>query len=208
MIKEKLMNIVEKISEKFVRYVKVNFNKNEEEIEIIKYGIQVILINFTKFIILFLTAYCFNIINYCLGAVLIFAILRTFAYGVHADSSLKCIIVNYMVFFGNVGLSLNYLLNTKIVLILFIISFLLIYKYAPADTAERPLLSKKLRKSLKIKASIIVLFLALISILLDKSVYRNIIAYSVLEESLLITPIAYKIFKKPYKNYESIQLKN
>lgn len=202
------MSIVEKISEEFVGLVKINFDKTEQEIEIIRYGIQVMLINFSKLILLFLAAYCFNIINYCLVAVLVFAILRTFACGVHADSSIKCIIVNYIIFLGNVELSLKYLLNTKLILLLYMVSFLLIYRFAPADTEERPLLSKGLRKSLKIKASLIVIFFVLLSMVLNKSVYRNIIIYSVLEEGLLITPIAYKIFKKPYKNYESVQFKN
>lgn len=197
------MNILDKVIDRIIEFVKNNTDKKQEELEMIKYGIQVIVINIIKLIILFFTVYCMNVVNYCIVAVGVFAILRTFACGVHASSSLKCIIVNYIVFIGNVELSLKYLVSTKIVLLLFIISFLLIYTYAPADTAERPLLSKKLRKSSKVKASFIVLFFAIISIVLNKSIYRNILTYAILEESILITPISYKIFKKPYKNYES-----
>ncbi|WP_418219442.1 accessory gene regulator B family protein [Clostridium pasteurianum] len=81
---------------------------------------------------------------------------------------------------------------------------MLISVYAPADTAERPLISKKLRRSLKIKSIVVVVLLIIISIMLPHSVYVNIIIYSILEEAVLITPIIYILLGKSYKNYKNI----
>jgi accessory gene regulator B len=200
------MNITEQISKLCLKFVINNLEKTEGELEIIQYGIQSILINIFKFIILFSTACFMKIFDYTLAAFIFFGALRAFASGTHADSSIQCILINYIMFFGNVFLSLNIKLTKQFIGIIFIISLILIVLYAPADTAERPLMSKKLRKELKIKACIVVLFLAAITFVISNSIYINLITFSVLQESLLITPLAYRIFGKPYKNYENVSL--
>jgi accessory gene regulator B len=87
---------------------------------------------------------------------------------------------------------------------IFIVSFILTILYAPADTEERPLVSKKLRRDLKIK-SLVVLIIFYITILFVKNnVYANLITFSVLEASLLLTPIVYKLFGRKYANYKNI----
>jgi accessory gene regulator B len=198
------MNITERISKLCLKFVMNNLEKTEGELEIIQYGIQSILINIFKFIILFSTAYFMRIFDYTLAAFISFGVLRAFASGTHANSSIKCIFINYIMFFGNVFLSLNIKLTKQFIGIIFIISLILIVLYAPADTAERPLISKKLRKELKIKSSMVVLLLAAITLVISNSIYINIITLSILQESLLITPLAYEIFRKPYKNYENV----
>jgi accessory gene regulator B len=200
------MDLNEKLNALLMEFIKKNLNKTEEEIEILHYGMQVILINVYKLIILFVTAYFLNVFTYTLTAFIIFGVIRSFANGVHADSSIKCIFINYIVFLGNVFLSLNFILNRTVITSIFLISLILVLKYAPADTAERPLVSKNLRKTLKLKAIIIVLISCILNLLLPTSIYRNIIAYAILEESFLITPLAYFIFRKSYNNYETLNL--
>lgn len=199
------MNINEKLSNLFMEFVKKNLDKTEDELEILHYGTQVILISVYKLIILFVTSYFLKVFTYTLIAFIVFGILRSFANGVHADSSIKCIFLNYIVFLGNVYLSLHFTLNRTLIITLLLISLILIIKYAPADTSERPLVSKKLRKSLKLKSIVIVLISYSVILLLSNSVYKNIIIYSILEESFLITPFAYFIFRKSYNNYENLQ---
>ena len=96
------MNINKKINALIMDFIKKNLTKTEEELEILEYGIQVVLITVYKLIILFVTAYFLKIFTYTLLAFIVFAILRFFAAGVHASSSIKCILVNYIVFLGNV----------------------------------------------------------------------------------------------------------
>lgn len=200
------MDIAEKLSEKCTGFIKDNTNKTETELEKIQYGIHVILINIFKLLLLFITAYFLGILNYTIVAYLSFATLRSFANGIHANSSIKCIITNYIIFFGNVYLSLNFSLNKIYVASIFIISLILIILYAPADTEERPLMSKNLRGKLKIKSILIVLGFGIVILLLPGSVYTNLIVYSTLQEAILITPMIYIIFGKKYKNYERIKI--
>ncbi|MBX4265662.1 accessory gene regulator ArgB-like protein [Clostridium estertheticum] len=200
------MNITEKTTKIFIKFIKNNTEKSEEEIEKVQYGFQVIIMNLFKIIILFSTAYFLEIFMYTLVAFIVFGIFRSFACGVHANTSLNCIIINYVVFLGNVFISINLSLNKSIIVIIYIISLILVRLYAPADTEERPLVSKKHRNKLKTRAIIVVLGFTLISLLIENSIYMNLITTSIMEESILITPVAYTIFKKPYRNYANIKL--
>lgn len=200
------MDIAEKLSKKCTNFIKDNINKTETELEKIQYGIHVILINVFKLLLLFITAYFLGILDYTIIAYISFAALRSFASGVHADSSIKCIITNYIIFLGNVYLSLSFSLKKVYVAAIFAISLILVILYAPADTEERPLMSKNLRDRLKAKSILIVLGFGITILLLPGSVYTNLITYSILQESILITPMIYIIFGKKYKNYERIKI--
>jgi accessory gene regulator B len=87
----------------------------------------------------------------------------------------------------------------------FTISFCLIFLYAPSDTKSKPIVSKSLRKKLKIKALLMAFILFLFVLFLKDIVYKNIITYAVLTESLCLTPILYKFLGKEYNNYEKFK---
>lgn len=198
------MDIAEKVSRTCVKFVARNLNKTDTELEKIEYGIQVITVNLVKLFILFLIASILGVINYTFIAVISFAFIRTFASGVHAGSNLKCTITNIILFLGNVYLSMNIVLNKPATIVILIISLILIVTYAPADTEDRPLLSRKLRKKLKIRSIAVALLLEIIALKCKSHIFSNLIIFSILEEAVLITPIAYYIFNKRYKNYENI----
>lgn len=200
------MDLTEKLSTKCVKFITNSLEKDEEELEKVNYGLQVIFVNFFKLTILFLFAFVLGIMRYTFIAFISFALLRTFAAGVHADSNLKCTITNIVLFIGNVYLSTILVLNNTAIIILFSLSLLLIVIYAPADTEDRPLPSKKLRRRLKVNCVAITIILAAIDISIISGVYRHIVVISVLEEALLITPAAYMLFRKKYKNFEKIEL--
>ncbi len=200
------MEISEKLSIKLVKYVSRSIEKTEEEVEQIQYGIQVILINFFKAIILFSTAYFLHLFLYTFIAVISFALIRAFANGVHTDSSIKCIIINYILFLGNAYLSSNITISRITAAGIVAISLISYIIYAPADTEERPLISKKLRKESKIKAIVVVIALGAVSILFLSSTYRNLIIFSILEGAVIITPFVYWVFGKSYRNYEKVEL--
>lgn len=198
------MSISKTLSTRCTNFIRKNTSTTEEDLEKIDYGLQVIIINIYHSILLFVIAYFLGIFMYTLIAFVFFAILRLFASGVHANSSLACCIVSSIFFFGNVYLSLNTTKNIVVISIVFLISLMLILLYAPADTEERPLMSKKLRKSLKLKSVLVVFVFYITALLVKNNVYANLITYSVLEESFVITPLAYKLFNKKYASYKNL----
>lgn len=182
-----------------------NSNHTEEDLIKIKYGVQILIINIEKLIILIMVASILGMLKYSLFCLLCFGILRLFAAGVHADSSIKCNIINLVVFIVGPCLILHINLNSYILTCMFLASFLLVAFYAPADTKERPLINKNLRKGLKIKAILTVCISYFIFIKIDIYPYKELLAYSILIGSLCIIPFIYKLFKKEYKNYEKIK---
>ena len=196
------MSISKTLSTRCTNFIRKNISTSEEDLEKIDYGMQVIIINIYQSIILFIIAYFLGIFIYTLIASILFAIVRIFASGVHANSTLTCCIVSSTFFFGNVYLSLNIPKNIISISIIFLVSLILILLYAPADTEERPLISKKLRKSLKIKSVIVVIAFYIAALLIQNNIYANLITFSVLEEAFVITPLAYKLFNKRYNNYK------
>ncbi|GKX67099.1 accessory gene regulator AgrB [Inconstantimicrobium mannanitabidum] len=199
------MSISAILSEKCTNFIKQNTDTSEQDLEKINYGVQVIFINIVKMIILFATAYFLNVLYYTFIAFIFFAILRTFACGVHANSSFQCVIINYIAFLGNVYLSLYFPFNKVVIIIFFAVNLILTCLYAPADTAERPLVSKKLRKSLKINSIITLILFFCIAMLIKNEVYASLITFATFEECMMITPMAYMLFKKNYRNYLSVK---
>ncbi|MDD6769634.1 accessory gene regulator B family protein [Inconstantimicrobium porci] len=195
------MFITNKTASFIISFLRKNSSLSETDLVKIDYGIKVIVSNFIKFVILITTAYFLNIIKYTLFSIFVFGFIRLFASGVHASSTLECIILNYTIFFGIVYLSLYTKLPIWLIIIIFIISVFLLILYSPADTKTRPLISKKLRKSLKIKSIITCLILFIVSLSIKSSVYKNLITYSVFMACFVITPLCYKIFRQPYNNY-------
>lgn len=200
------MVITDKLSRKVTSFIGETLSSSDDDLEKIEYGIKVVLANFFKLIILFSTAYILGVFKYTVIAFVVFAILRTFACGAHANSSILCIVINYTLFLGNVYASIYIPLNKLCISLIFLISLILIYIYAPADTAERPLVSKRLRRNLKIKSLVTVIFFFIITIFIKNNIYINLITFAIFEEALAITPISYKLLGKTYNNYENIQL--
>lgn len=198
------MIITKKLSNICLQFIKSNTSTSDEDAEKIYYGLQVIMMDISKSIILLGTAYFLGIFKYTLIAFLVFAILRSFASGVHANSTLQCILVNYILFIGNVYWSLFLPLNTTAQSIILLISLALVFLYAPGDTEERPLVSKKLRKQLKFKSLLIVVIFFILIFIIQNHIYTNLITYGILEAALVITPIAYKLLGKKTNNYENI----
>lgn len=178
---------------KLTNYINKYAQKEGDDLEILHYGMQVIIMNLFKFIILFVTAYFLNILLYTFAALMCFGFVRTFASGVHCKNSILCILVNYLFFMGNVYLSIFLCKYSSIIIFSFIISILLLLLYAPAETKKRPI-SKGSIKQLKVKAILSAVILLIISIIIPSTIYRNIITIAVLEESLCTTPLFYKLF--------------
>lgn len=200
------MVITDKLSGRITNFIGETLSSSDDDLEKIEYGIKVIFSNLFKMIILFSTACILGVFKYTVIAFIVFAILRAFASGVHANSSIQCIIVNFLLFLGNVYVSICMPLNKLLVSLIFLISLILIYIYAPADTAERPLVSKRLRRNLKIKSLTTVIVFFAICIFIKNNIYINLITFAIFEEALAITPISYKLLGKTYNNYENIQL--
>ena len=178
-----------------------NDKYSKEDLEKIHYGLECLYIFITKGIIIFTVAYFLGILKYTLFFVITYGLVRTFACGLHATSSLACLIASTLLFLLFPFLSKVLIINNYIRLIVMLISTLLIYKFAPADTKKRPIINEKKRKKLKYISTFISLSYMILTLFIKKNFILNSLMIGLTLEAIMILPITYKIFKLPYYNY-------
>lgn len=174
-----------------------------EELEKIQYGLEAIYLSTTKLVVILLLSIILGILRETIIVLLLFNVLRTTGFGLHATKSWICWITSVPTFVG-VPLLCKYVNFSDISLIVIsILSLVCLALFAPADTYKRPLIRKKRRTIYKILTTIFgIIYVALI-IILDNNFWQSALALSMVIESVLICPLTYKIFKLPYNNYKT-----
>lgn len=175
---------------------------DNERAEIIMYGLQNIIGELPKGIIILLIAYFLGIFKITLISVLIIAPYRCFSGGVHMKTHIGCIIYTSILYSGSALLG-KYIILTGITK--YIIAFTLwgfcmfmIKLYAPADTENVPILRAKERRQKQIFSYIILTFEFIMAILISNTTIVGIIIFGDFIQTLTITRFAYKITNNKY----------
>lgn len=175
---------------------------DNERAEIIMYGLQNIIGELPKGIIILLIAYFLGIFKITLISVLIIAPYRCFSGGVHMKTHIGCIIYTSILYSGSVLLG-KYIILTGITK--YIIAFTLwgfcmfmIKLYAPADTENVPILRAKERRQKQVFSYLIFTFEFIMAILISNTTIAGIIIFGDFIQTLTITRFAYKITNNKY----------
>lgn len=182
---------------------------DDERAEVIQYGIQIIIGEIPKILLLFIIGFLLGIGKLTL---LTFALLlpyKSFSGGFHLKTHIGCIIMTPLIYCGTVFLSkylfiTNYIVHHLFILGVWAFGMVMVKLYAPADTENVPIISKKERKKKKILSYIALTVLILLSIVIKDSVISNICVYGALIQSFCISRLAYIITKNKY-GYETYQ---
>lgn len=180
---------------------------DDEKAEVIRYGLELIIGEIPKIVILFVIAIILKI-----GWLVVFAYFTMLPYkivagGFHLKTNIGCTIGTLTIYYGNVLIS-EYITWTPIymkyimILVIFIFSIIMISLYAPADTVNLPILTKKERKTKKILSYIFATITLVASIVIKDNTLSNILLLNVIVESICISRVAYKLTKNEY-GYES-----
>ena len=136
--------------------------------------------------------------------IILFNIIRYFAFGFHAEKSLECLILSLFNFVLIPYILLNTTSSLLVDGVICGICLILILIFAPADTVKRPLKNKKkrvTRKILTLTTGFIYTFLVL---LLNNYFISDLLVSSLITTSIVICPLTYFIFRQPYNNYKKI----
>lgn len=194
----------ERIENLLLNFIKQNTEYiDSEKEEIIRYGFQVLYLNLSKLIIVIMVASFFGIIKETFSVILFLSLAKMFSFGFHAENFIGCIIITFVNVFGIIYVSKIVQLSVDIKSYLCIFIFILLLLYAPADTEERPIISVRKRKKLKIFSLIVCRMLCYIA-LGAETFLSNIIIFSLVVVAINTTPILYILFGRRYKNYETI----
>lgn len=178
-------------------------NISEEELEVANFGLQLIVGEVPKIIILIGIAFLLGIGPLTLLAFILILPYKTYSGGFHLKTHIGCIIGTTLFYCGNVFISKNLVLEPiwiKYVLIFvtWIFGMMMCKKYAPADTENVPIISKTERNK-KRKLSYITLTISLIiAVFIPYNTISNIIIIGMIMQSISISRFAYNITKNKY----------
>ena len=198
-MKEKFLNgSIKRIKKKYPEY-------DEEKLEIIAYGLEALYITITKTVVIFGVAIILGILKETLLIMLSYNIIRTTAFGMHAKKSWHCYVISGTLFIGMALLCKYIDINFYIKLFIYVLSVVTIFLYAPADTYKRPLLNAKKRKIYKIITMFSSLIYLLLIIIFKDNDISNYLVLGLLDASLMIHPLTYRMFQLPYDNYKTYE---
>lgn len=175
---------------------------DEDRFAIVKYGVEIFLVNVTKGITVYLAAALLGMIWQTLVVHISYLIVRRHSFGLHAKTSLGCTITSVLMFvvlpyfvkdiqlsgWMIVGISIFILLNIAI--------------YSPSDTENMPLFNAQKRHELRVK-SIFNTFVVLIMVLvIPLEQVKILLLLGALIQVGTIHPWIYKLLKRRYNNYE------
>lgn len=195
--------MIDKICAKLTQKIRKEMPEiDDERAEIIMYGLQIIIGEIPKGLIILVIAYFLGIFKLTLISVLIVAPYRCVSGGVHMKTHIGCIIYTLLLYSGSALLGKYLILegSTKLIVgpTIWIFCMTMIKLYAPADTENVPILRKKERLQKQILSYIILTVEFIIAIFIPNTTISGIIIFGDFVQTLTITRLAYNITKNKY----------
>ena len=181
--------------------IKNNGNYDDEKLAVIKYGLEGLYLTISKLIIILFLACLLNILKEVIIFLLIYNVIRTTSFGLHATKSWICLLSSTIIFIGFPIICKYLYFDNYLKVILGLILILFIYKNAPADTHKRPIVNQKRRMFFKYSSTFIAIIFVFCSILINDNFISNCFIFSLFVQSFMIAPFVYKLFNLPYNNY-------
>lgn len=160
-----------KIQDQVAKKICDELNLGQEEYEVISYGAFALIQISICIIAVALLGLVFGVMLEALVVSFSTSILRQYSGGAHASRPGSCAVIGAAVsvglalFIQYIGNIMNFNMIVAVESILFILSFCVIYKYAPVDSHTKPIKTEDKRKRMRKKSFAIVMSYLAISIL-------------------------------------------
>lgn len=203
--------------EKFCTYLTNKIRKempeiDDERAEVIMYGLQIMVGEIPKFFIMAVIAWVLGIFKWTIICFAIMMPYRMYSGGFHLKTHIGCIVGTSVMYTGNAFISqyfqVPYIYKILVAILLEIFSLIMIHLYAPADTEDVPVVSKKERKKRKIISYVIVTIMLIVAMVIKNNRIFNIITIGILLQTISITRLAYKLTNNKYGYEEYFKNKN
>lgn len=168
----------------------------------IKLGLDILIINIPKYIILFSISFYLDIFLYTLIICSVFGTIRSTSFGIHANTSIGCLVSTVILFIGGIYASTYIYISNLVYIISYFIILILYYKFAPADTKKHPLINKKHREYLRNRTLLTLSVLLIIGFIIKNPVISNIFLIASIYQLISILPVTYNILGRSYNNYD------
>ena len=176
---------------------------DNERAEVIDYWLHLLIGELPKNFIILGIAYFMGVFKLTLLTVILLLPYKAVSGGFHLKTHIGCIVGTTLIYCGIAKISCyiifyNQILKYIIALSVWIFGMIMVHLYAPADTENVPILSKKERKHKKILSYIFLSIALLISCVIPNNEISNILILSHFVQSISITRLAYKLTKNKY----------
>lgn len=198
-------DVIGMCSEIIVKKLNFYMNKDGLEYEKLKLGVDVVVLSVSKIILTLILAIYFDIFFEVLLMSVVHGVVRYNAFGLHSNNSNVCLVLTLAMFILPPILLKSVYLNNYVVLIMFLLFSLLLYKYAPADTENHPLLGAILRKKLRMRTLVCSFIVMILTLLIPIGNFKIFPIISTMYVIIGILPVTYNILKRGYKNYEKYE---
>lgn len=204
--------MIDKICEIITNKIsKENPDFDEARLEVINYGLQLIIGEIPKMFLAIALAFILGVGKYTLITLACLIPYRGFSGGFHLKTHIGCFICTTAMYCipGVLAKYLPIIGNYKYisVILLFIFAIIMISIYAPADTINLPILTKKERKTKKILSYITMIISLSVALVINNTLISSILIYTILLQTINITKPAYKISKCEY-GYFKLKVEN
>ncbi len=189
--------IVDKISDFFIEGLEY---KTPQQCLAVKNGVEILLLNLPKTVLLFLIAYWLNMLLPVIVCMCAYGALRMYSFGIHLSHDMSCAIWGFLIYIGGTHLALHINISNVVRIVIYVICFFLFLKYAPAGMKPRPIGAKQYIP-LKAMTMLILMILIAVSTVLQifhKTIYANIILIAMVSQVINVLPFTYKIFRKEW----------
>lgn len=180
---------------------------DDEKAEVIMYGIQLIVGEIPKIFLMFALGIILGLWWQTLLAFFLILPYKVCSGGFHLKTHLGCFLCTNIIYCGNAFLSTiwnfpNNIVKYITILAIWIFGILMVSLYAPADTENLPILTKRERKTKKVLSYIFLTINMIVAAFIINNVISNIIIFGTLIQTFSITRVAYKLTRNEY-GYEN-----
>ena len=174
---------------------------DDERAEIINYGLQNVIGEIPKIFLVLIISYLLGVFELTLLAFLLLLPYKSASGGFHLKTHIGCLIGTTTFYCGNAILSKFLIMGQAkyaVIVAVWVFSLVMIKLYAPADTENVPILTKKERDKKRILSYIFVTISLVAAGIIQDNAISNVIIIGCLVQSFSITRLAYKLTNNKY----------
>lgn len=187
---------------KLMDFVSTNKDLDEIKKEELRYGFSSIYLTYSKLIVLTVVSILLGFFKEFIIFLLVYNLIRTFSFGLHATKSWMCWIASTIIFLGIPIISRFLVISQWIKVIIGAYLIIRIFMNAPADTKKRPIVSEKRRTFFKYASTLISIIYIIIAVITKNNLVSNILFLATLTQCIIISPYTYRLFNLPFNNYK------
>ena len=201
--------------DKFCRYLTNKIRKqmpeiDDEKAEVILFGVQLIVGEIPKFFLMFGTGIILGLWWQTALAFFLLLPYKAVSGGFHLKTHLGCIICTNLIYCGNAFISTilefpNEISKYITIIAIWIFGIIMVSIYAPADTENVPILTKRERKTKRMLSYLFLSINMIVAMLVQNQIIENILIIGTIIQTITITKIAYKITNNKYGYEEYVK---